>query len=58
MRTIRGTRVLLARYAELVNRHGPESARCQRFVVRWRANAEFVQLAELARWLKRALPSR
>jgi hypothetical protein len=55
---VRGTRVLLARYAGLVNRHGPDSREAARFVRRWRGNREFVELAGLARTLKKALTAR
>jgi hypothetical protein len=54
----RGTRTLLARYAALVNQHGADSAKAARFVEKHSDNAEFVELAGLARTLKKALTSR
>ena len=51
------TRRLLARYATLINRFGPDSSRAKSFLDDYSHNSEFVELAELARNLKKALTS-
>jgi hypothetical protein len=49
------TRELLARHAELLNRYGPWSEQERAFVREHEQHQEFVELAETARRLKRAL---
>lgn len=48
---------LLAKLAELINRHGPDSSVVAEFVDTHSANKEFVSLAATARELKKALSS-
>ena len=49
------TRDLLAKYTELINRHGPNSVEAASYLDTNKMNSEFVELAETARWLKGAL---
>jgi hypothetical protein len=49
------TRDLLAEYTALVNRYGVDSEQAALFIENNKADKDFVQLAETARWLKKAL---
>jgi hypothetical protein len=49
------TRGLLADYAELLNRHGADSPEAAEFIDAHKANTELMELADLARHLKKAL---
>jgi hypothetical protein len=46
-------RTLLAECAKKLNQYGPDSPQVEEFIQKHKANEEFVQLAELARTLKR-----
>jgi hypothetical protein len=49
------TRELLAEHATLMNRHGADSPEVEAFVTAHRDDAEFIDLARVARELKAAL---
>lgn len=49
------TQLALAGYAAILNRHGPNSAEAEAFVMDHAADEEFVQLAQISRALKKAL---
>jgi hypothetical protein len=51
------TRELLVEYAVLLNRHGADSPEAEAFLAAHRDDAEFVDLARVARDLKTALTS-
>jgi hypothetical protein len=51
------TRELLVEYAVLLNRHGADSPEAEAFLAAHRDDAEFVDLARVARELKAALAS-
>lgn len=46
---------LLAEYARLLNRFGPESRQAEKFVRRHRSNTRFIELARVSKVLKQAL---
>jgi len=49
------TRDLLGEYTVLLNRHGIDSSQASDFLEAHKSDTQFVQLAETARWLKKAL---
>ena len=51
------TRELLAEYAAILNKCGVDSEEADEFIEANKENAEFVELAELSRTLKKALTS-
>lgn len=50
-----GVRGPVARYAELVVAHGPDSPEAEAFARSHAPNAEFQRIAEVVRWLRRRL---
>jgi hypothetical protein len=51
----RHLRELLASYAALLNQYGPDSLEARGFVEKHKGHAEFIGVADLARYLKIAL---
>ncbi len=53
--TREGNAALLAEYAELMNRYGPDSSECMAWVYRNRHNQEVIELSRIAYCLKKGL---
>lgn len=48
-------RHLLAHFTEVVNEHGPDSDEAKAFISRWDHAESFLDLAEMAQWVKKSL---
>jgi hypothetical protein len=55
MKPLPTTRELLAEYVALISRQGPDSPRAARMVEIYQQNKDFVELAAVSRFLKKAL---